>query len=168
MIDALGPAQRMLDFVVAYFDTNGWDLPPRRYLTAGSPMVAAADDAHLLVGLDRMLPGASDATSRGGAALSRAAGSVIVPRADYVIRLMRCIAGVTDDGDIPSAPVLNADGQRLLRDPGRLLTAVMWWRETELEALNPNPNVTIGQVDVLGPMGGLAGHAVRVTIGPVQ
>jgi hypothetical protein len=33
---------------------------------------------------------------------------------------------------------------------------------------NPNPNVTIGSCEVIGPLGGMSGHSVSITIGPVQ
>lgn len=167
-MDSQAPAQRMLDAVVAYFTTQGWDLPPRCYLTAGDPMAAAADDAHLLVGLDRILPGASDVTARGGALLSKGLGSVNMNRAVYLVRLMWCIAVPSDDGDIPSAATLNADGVRLLRDPGRLLTALIDWRENEPLTASGNGLVTIGQVDTLGPGGGMAGCTATVTISPIQ
>lgn len=168
MIDALAPAQRMFDGVIAYFDQQGWDLPPRRYLTAGDPATVAADDAHFLIGLDRILPGSSDVTGRGGALLSKGVGAVAVPRAVYLVRLMWCISGLSGDAEIPSADTLNYDGQRLLRDPGRLLTALITWRENEPLSKSVNGLVTIGQVDTIGPAGYLAGCAVTVTLAPVQ
>lgn len=167
-MDSQAPAQRMLDAVVGYFTDQGWDLPPRQYLSAGSPMAAAADDAHLLVGLDRILPGPSDVSARGGALLSRGLGAVAVARAVYMVRLMWCVTGLSDDADIPSAATLSADGARLMRDPGRLLTALIAWRENEPLLESSNGLVTIGQVDTLGPAGYLAGCAATVTISPVQ
>lgn len=167
-MDSQAPAQRMLDGVVGYFTDQGWDLPPRRYLSAGSPMAAAADDAHLLVGLDRILPGSSDVSNRAGALLSKGLGAVAVARAVYMVRLMWCVTGLSDEADIPTAAALNADGARLMRDPGRLLTALIAWRENESLLESHNGLVTIGQVDTLGPAGYLAGCAATVTLSPVQ
>lgn len=167
MIDTLGPAQRILDYVPTYFDDRGWDLPERRYLANGNPMVVAMDDAHFVVGLENTRPGVNEASGRSGI-LSKGVGAAMVPRASYVVRVMRCVATVSDQGDLPTAAAITADGQRLLQDPGRLLTALFAWREDDMQPLNTNPPVTIGQVEAVGPMGGLAGWIVHITIGPVQ
>lgn len=167
MIDVAGVAQRMLTALENHFDAQGWDLPERRYVAAGSPNIIAADDEHLAVALSQI------ASSTGGTAgvtgyLSRAAGATGPPRATLTARLMRCVSTIDDSGEPPTVAELHADGVRLLADPGRLLTALFKWRETEVHPLNPNAIVDIGNVEVIGPMGGLAGHAVPIQISPVQ
>lgn len=168
MINCAAVAQRMLTAVEDHFDTQGWDLPGRRYVAAGSHRLVAADDEHLAVCLVQMLPGISEQAGRSGSYLSRGVGAVSPPRAQYALRLMRCISTVDDAGDPPTAAELNDDGLRLMLDPGRLMTALFAWREVEIRPDNPNPNVTIGNCEVIGPMGGMAGHSVEITIGPVQ
>lgn len=168
MIDALAPGQRMLDALVGHFTDRGWDLPARRYLSAGNPLNVAADDEHLMIGLDRLIPGSTDVSPRAGGWPSRGIGSVSIPRANYLVRLMWCVTGSNEDALIPAAEHLHADAQRLLRDPGRLLDALYTWREQEPLATSPNALVTIGQIDTVGPTGYLAGCAATVTIAPVQ
>jgi hypothetical protein len=165
LIDVAAVAERMLIALEAHFVTEGWDLPERQYVAAGSPNIIAADDEHLAVALSSMAasPGRPVA-----AQLSRAAGSQGPPAAVLTARLMRCVSTVDDNGEVPTAAELHADGLRLLADPGRLLTALYAWRQDELTPLNPNANVEIGNVEVIGPMGGLAGHAVPVTLWPVH
>jgi hypothetical protein len=163
MIDVSAVAQRMLTGIVTHFDARGWDLPERCYLAPGSPNALADDGEHLVVALESLGTGAAGATG-GAGILSRAAGSQGPPKATFAARLIRCI----DPSAVPETESIHEDGLRLLRDPGRLLDALYVWRQTELEALNPNPMVDIGQVDVIGPMGGLAGHMAKVTICPVQ
>jgi hypothetical protein len=167
-IDAAGVAQRMLAGVVAFFDAQGWDLPERRYIAAGSPTILAADDEHIAVGLAAMHSGITPRSLNQTGAPSRGARSVHVPRADFTVRVMRCVATIDDDGQPPDPDELTADGLRLLADPGRLLTALFGWQDTDATLRAVNPAVVVGDVDVIGPMGGLAGHAVKVTVGPVQ
>lgn len=163
MIDAVAVAERMLAGLIAQFEAEDWDLPERCYIAPGSPNVVADDGEHLVVALESLATGAG-AAGGGAGILSRAAGTQGPPKAIFAARLMRCI-----DPDVqPETASIHADGLRLLRDPGRLVHALYRWRETELEALNPNPMVDIGQVEVIGPMGGLAGHMAKITISPVQ
>ncbi|MDN5919191.1 MAG: hypothetical protein L0I76_29545 [Pseudonocardia sp.] len=164
MIDAAAPAVRLLVAVVAHFDDHDWDLPERRYIAAGQQQTLAVDDEHLCVSLIGMTPGASDATTKGGGYPSKGASAAIVARAAYMLRLMRCVAVIDDDGCPPPAEQIHADGLRLLADPGRLLDAVYTWAAAEPH----NLTVTIGQVDPVGPEGGMAGHLLAVTLAPVQ
>lgn len=158
----------MLTAIEDRFDSQGWDLPERRYVAAGSHRSIAADDEHLAICLSQMIPGLSDASQRGGGYLSRGAGAVGPPRAEFAIRIMRCIATVDSVGDVPSAAELHDDGMRLLLDPGRIMDALFVWRESEIRPDNPNAQVTIGSCEVIGPLGGLAGHSIEIVIGPVQ
>lgn len=169
MIDASAVAQRMLTGIVDHFDAQGWDLPDRRYVAAGSPTIIAADDEHLAVCLAAMHSGVTPRSLNAtGGVQGRGARSVHTPRADFGVRLMRCVSTIDDSGEPPSADELHADGVRLLTDPGRLLTALYTWLNNDFQAYNPSPMTVLGDVDVIGPMGGLAGHTVKVTIGPVQ
>lgn len=168
MINCAAVAGRMLTAIEDYFDSQGWDLPERRYVAAGSHRSIAADDEHIAICLSQMQPGLSDSGQRSGGYLSRGAGAVGPPRAEFAIRIMRCVSMVDDAGDPPTAAELHDDGMRLLLDPGRLMTALFNWRENEVRPDNPNAQVTIGSCEVIGPLGGLAGHSIEIVIGPVQ
>lgn len=168
MIDAAAVAQRMLTAIVDYFDDRSWDLPERRYLAAGSPNVLAADDEHLAVTLAAMYSGITPRSLNQTGVPSRGARSMHVPRADFKVRLMRCVATIDDSGEPPTPDQLTADGLRLLADPGRLMTALFAWQDHDTQPVFTNPEVVIGDAEVIGPMGGLAGHMVTVTMGPVQ
>lgn len=168
MIDAAAVAQRMLTAVEGYFDAHSWDLPERRYLAAGSPTILAADDEHLAVALSAMHSGITPRSLNQTGVPSRGARSMHVPRADFKVRLMRCVSTIDDSGQPPTPDELTTDGLRLLADPGRLLTALFDWQNHDTQPVFTNPEVVIGDVEVVGPMGGLAGHMVTVIIGPVQ
>ena len=165
MIDVAAPALRLLDAVVDHFADHDWDLPPRRYIAAGQQAGIAADDEHLAVALAAVHRGAAE-NSRGGGSSSPAYGAGAAPlvRADYLLRLMRCVAVVDDDGTPPTAQQIHADGLRLLEDPGHMLAALYAWGEAEPH----NATVNFGPIEPVGPEGGLAGHLVRVTLAPVQ
>lgn len=170
MIDVAAVAQRMLSFVEGYFAEQGWDLPERRYIAAGSPSILAADDEHLAVALSAMHSGVTPRSLNQTGTPSHGARSMHVPRADFKLRLMRCVSVVDSRGYVPTASALNDDGLRLMADPGRLITALFAWQGAAASppGIDTNPQVVIGDVEVIGPLGGLAGHAVQLTIGPVQ
>lgn len=165
-IDAGAVASRCLAAIVDHHKTRGWDLPERRYVAAGNPNEVASDDEHLAVMLDGLTPGATDASQRVGSVQSRGAHAVVIPRATFAIRLMRCIP--VDDGYGPPDPdELTASGLELLADVGRVLTSLYEWRRTETGA-GRNGAVTFGTVETLGPGGGHAGHLWYLTVSPVQ
>ena len=124
----------------------------------------AADGEHLAVAFAALHRGAS-AQSRGfSGSPAHGAGAAPLVRAEYVLRLLRCVAVVDDQGDAPATAQIHADGRRLLADPGRLLDALYAWAAAEPH----NLTVDFGPIEPVGPEGGLAGHLVRVTISPVQ
>lgn len=164
MIDAAAPAQRLLDAVVAHFTGHGWDLPDDRYVAAGQPAALAADGEHLAVALIAVTRGAAK-TSRGNTDTpAQGASSAPLVRAEYALRLLRCVAVVDEDGYPPPPAQIHADGLRLLADPGRVLSALYAWGEAEPH----NATVDFGPIEPVGPEGGLAGHLVRVFLSPVQ
>jgi hypothetical protein len=164
-IDVAAVANRMLTAIVDYFTTRDWDLPERRYIAAGLPTMIADDDEHLAVCLSSMSSGVSQrATTSISGVQARGARSMHVPRANFGVRVIRCISSDVS----PSAEELQADGERVLADPGRLLTALFHWVDTDNAAYATNPMTTIGDVEPFGPMGGVAGHIIKVVVGPVQ
>ena len=167
MIDAAAVGQRILSTIEATFDAQGWDLPARRYLSAGSPNILAVDDEHLAVALSAMHSGVTPRSLNSTGVTSRGVKSIHVPRADFGVRLMRCVATVDDNLQAPTTAQLNADGLKLLTDPGRLLTALFEVADTD-EMMKIGAILIVGDVQVIGPMGGLAGHTATLTVGPVQ
>lgn len=164
-IDVVAVANRMLTSISGYFDAQGWDLPERRYVAAGLPTMIADDDEHLAVCLESMSSGVSQrATTSISGVQAKGARSMHVPRANFGVRIIRCVSSDT----APTMEDLQADGERVLADPGHLLTALFNWVDTDRTAYNPNPMTTIGDVAPFGPMGGVAGHIVKVVVGPIQ
>lgn len=163
MIDVAAPAERILDAVIAHHTAHGWDLPAARYIAAGQVQALAADGEHLAIAFSTLQRGAA-ATSRGPASPGKGAGASPLVRADFMLRLLRCVAVVDDEGHAPPVAQIHADGLRLLQDPGRILDALYAWAETEPH----NLTVDFGPVEPVGPEGGLAGHLCRVTLSPVQ
>lgn len=164
MIDVAAPAARILDFIVNYFADHDWDLPPRRYLAAGQQQGIAADDEHLCVSLAGLYRGASVNSRAASGSPAKGAGAAPLARAEYFVRLLRCVATVDDEGRPPAAAQVHADGLRLMEDPGQLLDALYSWAAAEPH----NLTVDFGPVEPVGPEGGLAGHLVRVILAPAQ
>lgn len=164
-IDVVAVATRMLTSISAYFDDRGWDLPARRYVAAGLPTMIADDDEHLAVCLSSLASGVTPRSLNATSGVqAKGAQSVHIPRANFGVRVIRCITG-----DVaPPVEDLQADGLRLLADPGHLLTALFHWQNNDAQPYNLNPIVVLGDVEPFGPMGGVAGHIVKVTIAPVQ
>lgn len=160
-MDLVGPAQRLLDTIIAA-ETDTWQLPARRYLAAGDN--PAWDTEHLLVGHAQTAPGPSDASEQPGGLPGVGVGTLVPPRASLMVRLVRCVETVDSRGHAPSAALLHADGRKVLGDVGPLLAAINQWQLAE----RPHKTVTWGQIDPIGPEGGLAGHLAVVTISPIQ
>jgi hypothetical protein len=167
-IDVAAVLERCLDAVVDHHAAQGWPLPRDRYVAAGSPNEVAVDGEHLAVMLDGLTPGANAGSQRSAVAQSRVVGAVIIPRATLVLRLMRCVPTVDDQGHPPSVAALHAAGLDLAADVGRVLAALYAWRQTETVPASRNAQVELGQVEAIGPGGGLAGHLFFFTISPVQ
>ena len=174
VMDPAALAERCLDAIVARYQREGWPLPmgpgvnpvPYAYVGGGDPNVIAQDDEQLVVMLDGLSPGASDASQRSGGVASRGVASVVIPRASLVVRLLRCVPTVNDNGDPPSRAELHESGMVLMADVGRVLAALYEWRRTETGAAGSG-SVTLGQARSIGPSGGLAGFLFDVTVSPV-
>ena len=158
-------ARRCLDAVVAHHDEHGWHLPERRYLAAGEPTAVAADDEHLAVMVEKMLPGVSPNSQR-QTVQSKGAGAVLLPRVTLVIRLMRCIP-VADEHGAPPAEEIDEGSTALFTDVGRVLSSLYAWCRSE-DGPMLNAQVSFGEVMSLGPAGGYAGFMYPLEVGPVQ
>lgn len=161
MIDVVGPCQRLLDHIVAC-ETDQWTLPAARYVAAGDGPAWDGRE-HLLVGLTQIAPGSSDGTEA-PIGPGRGVGMMTMPRASLMVRLLRKVSTLDNQGKTPASSVLHADGLRVLADAGPLLDAIVTWLEVE----QLTKEATWGQLDAIGPEGGYAGHLAVVTISPVQ
>lgn len=164
MIDVAAPAERILDAVVAHHTARGWDLPASRYVAAGQVQELAADGEHLAVAFAGLHRGASTNSRSQAGSPAYGAGAAPLVRAEYMLRLLRCVSVVDDQGYAPAVEQIHADGLRLLTDPGRLVDAIYAWADTEPH----NATVDWGPVEPVGPGGGLAGHIVRIVLAPAQ
>lgn len=166
MIDAAAPAQRLLDAVVAFYENHDFELPGRRYLAAGQQSGVAVDDEHLCVALAALNQGAAQ-NARGGGGPAYGAGATLI-RAEYLLRLMRCVAvgDLAEDGTVllPTAAQITADAKNVMADAGQLMAAAIAWADAEPH----NATVQFGPVEPHGPEGGFAGHSIRVTLSPAQ
>jgi hypothetical protein len=156
-VDALAPALRLLDAVVAEF---GAAAPDRRYLAPGP--LAAWDGEHLAVSCTQVLPGTSDSSGRAGGLPAHQAGAMQLPRAVYEARVLRCFPTVDDSGHPPTGAAIQAASETILADLGLLLAGVY-----RFLGASPQGVATAGQAEPLGPEGGLAGYRVVVTYSPL-
>lgn len=161
MIDVVAPAQRLLDHIVAC-ETDEWKLPAARYVAAGDGPAWDGRE-HLLVGLTQIAPGSSDG-SESPIGPGRGLGQMTMPRASLMVRLLRKVSTIDQNGRTPPASALHADGLRVLADAGPLLHAISTWLQVE----RVTKEATWGQLDAIGPEGGYAGHLAIVTISPIQ
>lgn len=155
------PAARLLAAVEAHYQSLGVALPARRYLLAGNAAGAAWDDEHVSVSLNAVQPGPSPASQR--TALAPHQVGVVMPRGVYEIRILRCWPTVDDDGDPPPAEDINAAAVTLMRDAGLILGALHAYAAADDTA----GIMTVGEVQPLGPLGGLAGYACVITLSPM-
>lgn len=163
MIDVAAPAQRLLAAVAAHYESHDWDLPARRYLAPGQQAGVAVDDEHLCVALVQLRRTAAEG-SRQSPSPGKGVGAAMLASATYMLRLMRCVATVDDEGHPPTAAQVTADALAVWADAGQLMDAVYAWAAAEPHNLTVDP----GPVEPHGPEGGFAGHSIRITLAPVQ
>lgn len=164
MIDVAAPAQRLLAAIAAHYADHDWDLPSRRYLAAGQQQVLAADGEHVCVTMGALHRGSTGGRSQGVGTSGKGAGAAPLPRVELILRIMRCVATIDDDGVPPTAAQITADALRVLEDPAQLVDALYAWAASE----PPHLTVDFGPIEPIGPEGGLVGHFVPVVIAPVQ
>ena len=163
MIDPVAPAQRLMLAVEDHFGAAGVALPERRYLLAGNAAGAAWDDEQVTVSLNGVWPGPSAAQQSAQATAAHQAGTVL-PRAVYEIRILRCWPTVDDSGEPPTPEAITQASMVLMRDAGLILTALYAYAAAD----RGNGTMSVGEIQPLGPDGGLCGYAVVITLSPVE
>lgn len=159
--DPAAPAARLLAAVEQHYAAHDVALPERRYLLAGNAAGAAWDDEHVSVSLNAVQPGPAPTSQR--TTLAPAQVGVVMPRGVYEIRILRCWPTVDDDGQPPTAEEITAAAVPLMRDAGLILGALHAYAAADRTA----GTMTVGEVAPLGPLGGLAGYAVVITLSPM-
>lgn len=80
-------------------------------------------------------------------------------QAGFVVQAVRCVPVPSDDGVPPTAEALGDSARGLIDDLARLVYAVL-----EGDVFASCDSVTYGQVNPLGPLGGVAGWTFPLTV----
>lgn len=161
VLDPAVPAARLLAAVEAHYAAHQVALPERRYLLAGNAAGAAWDDEQVTVSLNAVQPGPAPNSQRTN--LPGHAVGVVLPRGVFEIRILRCWPTVDDDGQAPPADAITAAAVATMRDAGLILGALHAYAAAD----RGNGTMTVGEIQPLGPLGGLAGYAVVITLSPI-
>ena len=149
--------QAILVAVQGYFAANGVDLPTRQYITAGDPNLVAWDCEQLVVCLADLGWGrAADATQL-SPSFGKTASVNAMRHATYSVLLTRCVPGITDGGDVPENDQLTQSGLAVMTDAGLLSQCLVNFVAFHNAAMSTGANVQAGQVQMIGPSGGLVG-----------
>lgn len=167
-------AQRLLDWIVAWYEANPapvQPLPERRFVAAGAPREVPWDlqAGQVTVALDRLLT-ALDPAAPAVAARSprRDPGNLgrIQRSAALEVQIVRCVPVPEDLFVPPPVEELAAQGRILTADAGHLLSAAVdaVRAGTLLREHVGQGGVQLGDVFPLGPMGGAAAVSLLVTV----
>lgn len=161
----LDAAQSILDNLAADLTTRGIDVPERQFVTTG-------DIAHdfagqkcaeaFIITWDGLLQGT---VSQGAGNLVNAPILCAMPlTAQYTIALLRCVPVVKETGKPPTASELQASGEALMLD-AMTLPASLIDLQTEGDLCDSGCSlVGIGQVQPIGPLGGVGGAAMTILV----
>ena len=169
-------ARAVLDSIQAWWQQHADDedapapLPDRRFIAPGAPREVAWDpNGQVHVALDHILAGLNPTQPPQPAVLprsSRASNPAALNRSALLeIQIVRCQPSLTGAGRIPSRDTLDEQGWTLIGDAGHLSRCALaaakagdWLRE------GAHGQITIGDVQTVGPQGELAAIALQVTI----
>lgn len=161
-LNVLEVAQAIHDGVVGHWaaatDPAVAALPDRRLLLAGDAAVVSWDCEQLTIALQTVGNGQSDDTAATAPQLGAGASVFNTRHVVFEVLLLRCAAVLDDDGNAPPDAVLQAEGERFLRDVGMLsqaLTEIASRVKSKL--LDPGGIARVGQILPVGPDGGFAG-----------
>lgn len=160
-LDPSVPAARLMATVEAEYADRGVELPERRYLLAGNAAGAAWDDEQVTVSLNAVQPGPSPSTRR--TSMPASGVGTVLPRAVFEVRILRCWPTVDESGDAPSPEVITDATVRVMRDAGLIQAALQRYAAQD----RTNATMTVGEIQPLGPSGGLVGYAVVITLSPI-
>lgn len=143
--DLYNLASGVLAKAVAAYTAAARTPPARQYVSAGVP---AWDDEQLVVEVAGLRWGHPQ---QPGIALAQ---GYALRTADLVVHVTRCMPGPDDNGNPPTADVLDSASQTLLGDAWTVFEALA--TAAADKTLNGCASVVVGQADIVGPEGGLA------------
>lgn len=159
-IDLITVAQATLDAIVTFFSSNGVELPPRQYVSAGAPATIAWDCEQLVVCLAEIGWGRSKDATQLSPSFGKQASVNAMRHATFAVQLVRCVPTVADGAEapvLPSAEEIQASGEQSMVDAGLLSQALVNFVSFPNAAIPPGCNVQAGAVSPIGPEGGLVG-----------
>lgn len=160
-LDPSRPAARLMAAVEAEYAARAVDLPGRRYLLAGNAAGAAWDDEQVTVSLNAVQPGPSPSTRR--TSMPSSGVGTVLPRAVFEVRILRCWPTLGEDGEAPAPDVITDASVRVMRDAGLIQSALHRFAAED----RTHATMTVGEIQPLGPSGGLVGYAVVITLSPI-
>lgn len=152
-------ADRILSVIETAFEAANVALPPRRYI-AGGDVAWDCPEGQLVIHMPRIytgLPVAADLREvRCGTTRSAA----------VTVWLLRCVPTLEDDADPPAAEALDDSGRELLID-ALLLSDTMIRAHSRGELVDDDTQVALGDLQAVGPQGGLGGwrQDLRIQVG---
>lgn len=150
--------QGVIDHWAARTDQQVEPLPDRRLILGGDPAIVAWDCEQFTVALQGIGDGQSDDTAATAPQLGAGTSVFNVRHAIFEVALMRCVEVVDDEGKAPPDPVMQAEGERFMRDAGMLSQAL-----TEIASrvkrnlLEQGGIARVGSILPVGPDGGFSG-----------
>lgn len=149
MLDLPDAAVAILDTTVTAF--AGVDIPERRYVFVGRPVVDCDQLVVWLQGVTFSLPGAEVAQVKGGPT---------VHTASFAIGLWRCVPVVDDAGNPPAVAKLDTSGLALLRD-AEILSKL---RKSYREALSGCTGLRMSSLLADDEEGGYSGNVLSIEV----
>lgn len=158
--DLAGTAQQILAKFTAQLETQGLNLPARRYVSPTPvPVWDGEQFTVALAGVGQGEPGIGVAQSFGG------------PRAIHffaqfsvsIVREVSVLQTSQESIGIPPADVMNKDGIQSLTDAAALIEAATVLYD-DYSLTGPGESFEIGQVQPLGPDGGLAAQRLLISL----
>lgn len=141
-------AEAILAAVVSGYSAAGVTLPSKQFVSPGA--LPAWDGEQVTVSLQRTfqgMPGQEQGTPRGW--------QVATLTGLFAVEVVRAVAGLSDDGVVPAAGAIGADGQAHMADHRTLYGALQTAVRTE--SIGSKGRVFVGSIESVGPEGGLAG-----------
>lgn len=146
-------ARALLDEVVAYYATQGVDLPARQFVSDGTP---AWDCEQVCTYVERTFSGLPAAEN------SDPINCLVVRSAQIAIEIARCTPVFADEWSDapPTAEAIDAVAQQVLSDPMHVAAAVV--AAHRAGDLGGDQGLSLLEWESLGPQGGFVGGRLRV------
>lgn len=146
-------ARALLDVVVEHYATVGVPLPPRQFVSDGTP---AWDCEQVCVYVERTASGTVEAET------TTAINCLVVRSAQITVEIARCTPVFADEfSDAPpTAEAIEAVSRLVLADPMHLTNAIV--AAHRAGNLGGDKGLSLIEWESLGPQGGLVGGRQRI------